>query len=40
MDFGVMLKTYSGIEEYRLPYEKIGLLKNDRIKHFGKKIEN
>ena len=38
MDFNVMLNTHSGIEEYRLPYEKIGSLEKDCINHFDKRI--
>lgn len=38
MSFNTMLKTHSGIESYRLPYEKIGPLENDCIKQFDKRI--
>lgn len=38
MDFNIMLKTHSGIEEYSLPYGKIGPLENDCIKQFDKRI--
>lgn len=38
MNFTIKRKTYSGIEEYQLPKEKIGQLETDCIKHYDKRI--
>lgn len=38
MDFIIKLKTYSGVEEYRMPKEKVGELERDCIKHYDKRI--
>ena len=38
MHVTIKRKTYSGIEEYPLPKEKIGPLESDCLKHYDKKI--
>ena len=38
MDFTMKLKTYSGVENYTLPDEKIGSLEAELLKHYDKRI--